>query len=127
MRLRQGRPPTPLDLPLGCGVYRNGVRIELLYFDGCPNWEVAAERLDGVLADRRLTARRVVVDSEEQGAALGFRGSPTILIDGADPFARGDEPFGFACRVYDTPDGLAGAPTVEQLRDAIDRHVEEER
>lgn len=98
------------------------MRIELLYFDGCPNWSTAAERLDRVVDDRGLTAERVLVDPDADAEALGFRGSPTILVDGRDPFARGDEPFGFSCRVYATPDGLAGSPTEEQLAAAVDGH-----
>lgn len=99
--------------------------IELLYFDDCPNWSTAAERLDRILAERGVTAERVLVESDEQAKAIGFRGSPTILIDGRDPFARGDEPFGLSCRVYVTDDGLAGSPTEEQLRAVLDQRREE--
>lgn len=95
------------------------MRIEILYFDDCPNWQTAASRLDRVLAGRGLTAERVLVERDADLEAIGFRGSPTILVDGRDPFARGDEPFGFACRVFATPDGFAGSPTEEQLTAAI--------
>lgn len=44
------------------------------------------------------------------------RGSPTILVDGRDPLASGDEPVGLACRVYDTHRTERRAPTVAQLR-----------
>jgi hypothetical protein len=63
--------------------------------------------------------RRVVATVEDAEVAR-FRGSPTILVDGVDPFALGDEPFGLACRVYQTPDGLAGVPTAEQLEAVFD-------
>lgn len=101
------------------------MHIELLYFDDCPHWATAAERLDGVLANRNLTAERVLVETDEQARELGFRGSPTILIDGRDPFAHGDEPTGLSCRVYPTPTGFAGSPTVEQLEAAVDDHHRE--
>lgn len=53
------------------------------------------------------------------GVAVGFTGSPTILINNRDLFAiHGAEP-GLACRVYPTPDGLRGVPTVEQLLTAL--------
>ena len=55
------------------------------------------------------------VPTPEDATRLRFRGSPTILIDGADPFADKTSPVGLACRVLPTPDGLRGAPTVEQL------------
>ena len=51
-------------------------------------------------------------------AAL-YRGSPTILIDGHDPFVGVDEHVEPACRIYLTPEGIAGAPTLDQLRAAI--------
>ena len=46
-------------------------------------------------------------------------GSPSIQVDGVDLFAAPDAAVGLACRVYPTPDGPAGAPTVEQLRAAL--------
>jgi hypothetical protein len=49
----------------------------------------------------------------------GNRGSPTVLIDGEDPFADPDAPVGLACRVYPTADELAGAPSVAQLTAAL--------
>jgi hypothetical protein len=35
------------------------VKLELLYFDDCPNWKLAAERLDAVAATRGLTKAAV--------------------------------------------------------------------
>lgn len=96
------------------------MKLELLYFDDCPNWEIAAERLDQAAAARGLTVERRLVTTPEEAQAAQFRGSPTILIDGEDPFAAGDEPFGLACRMYRTPDGPAGSPTTEQLEAVID-------
>lgn len=96
------------------------MQIELLYFDDCPNWQTADERLRAVAAARHLEVAYRRVDSPEEAEALRFRGSPTILIDGRDPFASGDEPVGLSCRIYQTPDGPAGSPTVAQLEGAID-------
>lgn len=98
------------------------MRVELLYFDGCPHWEVADGRLREALRSlgRDGTAvERVKVESAEQAQTLNFVGSPTIRIDGVDPFASGGEPVGLACRLYATPDGVAGSPTVEQLIQAL--------
>jgi hypothetical protein len=55
----------------------------------------------------------------EEALRLGFRGSPTILLDGQDPFADQDAPVGLACRLYATEGGLQGAPTIDQLRAAL--------
>jgi hypothetical protein len=52
---------------------------------------------------------------------LGFRGSPTLLIDGHDPFASERDSVGLACRVYRTSEGKDGAPSVEDLRAALAR------
>jgi hypothetical protein len=56
-----------------------------------------------------------LVSTPEEAQAAGFRGSPTVLVNGQDPFADPDAPVGLSCRVFRTEAGLAGAPTVEQL------------
>ncbi|MBW3638300.1 MAG: thioredoxin family protein [Actinobacteria bacterium] len=94
------------------------MEVTLLYFDGCPSWQLADKRLLEALAltghpDQPVTRRQVT--TPEQAEQLGFRGSPTVLVDGRDPFAEPGAPTGLACRMFRTPDGLAGAPTVEQL------------
>lgn len=94
--------------------------ITLLYFDDCPNWKVADERLTAIAAERAdLTVTRRLVDTVEEAERVGFHGSPSILVDGVDIFAEPDAGVGLSCRVYRTPDGLAGAPTMEQLRAAL--------
>lgn len=96
------------------------VNVTLLYFDDCPNWTVADGHLR-TLADERsdLVIERRVVDTVEEAEAAGFRGSPSIIVDGVDPFADADAPVGLSCRVYQTPDGFVGAPTLDQLRSVI--------
>ena len=96
--------------------------VTLLYFDDCPRWIVANERLDTLLVEYPgMSITRHVVDTPEEAERTGFRGSPSILINGNDPFAGSDDPVGLACRVYQTPAGLAGAPTVDQLRHVLSR------
>lgn len=94
--------------------------ITLQYFDGCPNWQVVAERLAVIAAEHpRVTVSQQLVESWDHAKALGFRGSPSVLVDGSDLFPHSSAPVGLACRIYATPTGLAGAPTLEQLREAI--------
>lgn len=93
--------------------------VTLRYFDGCPNWEVTDRRLRGLGAELGFTLAHERVETPEEAERLGFAGSPTVLLDGVDPFATGEEPTGFACRVYATPDGPQGSPTLEQLRDVL--------
>ncbi len=94
--------------------------IALLYFDDCPNWKIADERLVAIAAERPdLTVTRHLVDTVEEAERVGFHGSPSILVDGVDAFAEPEAGVGLSCRVYRTPDGPAGAPTVQQLRTAL--------
>jgi hypothetical protein len=94
-------------------------RLQLLYFPDCPHWRVADDRLREVAQPLglRIEYRLVTTGAEAESAA--FRGSPTILIDGVDPFAVGDEPIGLSCRIYRTPDGFAGSPTAAQIAAAL--------
>ena len=94
--------------------------ITLLYFDDCPNWGQAAKHLDRLAAEfTDLNVTRRLVTTEQDAQSVGFHGSPSILIDGEDVFAPNDAPVGLSCRMYQTPDGSAGSPTIEQLRDAV--------
>lgn len=93
-------------------------RIAFQYFDGCPNWKTTHERLEEAIEDLGVSIEMQLVETPEEAAAVDFRGSPTVLIDGVDPFADPDTPAAgtLACRVYQTEDG---SPTVEQLRQAL--------
>lgn len=87
----------------------------------CPNAPVLEQRLAEVLADRPdLTVRRLDVTDLAAAAQQGMHGSPTLLVDGTDPFAQpGTEP-ALACRLYRDEDGhLARAPSVTALRQAV--------
>lgn len=91
-------------------------------FDGCPNWQLADDRLrEGLVragrTDARVEHRRVATLAEAEAAER--RGSPTVLIDGREPFADPRAPVGLSCRVGHAGTGSAGAPTVEQLAEAM--------
>src|SRR3546814_17239531 len=93
------------------------MEITVQYFDGCPNWETMAERYAVIAAERSdLTVKQQLVSSQADAEALDFRGSPTLLVDGAALFPAPDGPPGFSCRVYRTPDGLSGSPQAEDSR-----------
>lgn len=98
------------------------MEVTLQYFDGCPNWKEADARLEALRSEGLdVVIRRQLIDSPEEAERHGFRGSPTILIDGVDPFADPDAPHGLSCRIYATDDGPAPSPTVGQLRGALQR------
>jgi hypothetical protein len=99
--------------------------ITVQHFNHCPNWLTTIERLALVVEDTGVeaTVHLQLVNTPEAAEAHSFRGSPTILINGVDPFTNNDAPVGLSCRVYQTPGGLAGSPTVEQITQAIQQHV----
>jgi len=99
------------------------VDVTLLYFEGCPHWKAAEDNLRVVADEMGLKISRRLVASAEDAEALPFAGSPTILFDGHDPFPRPDGTTGLACRVYQTPNGPAGTPSVSQLREALGRRL----
>lgn len=95
------------------------MKVTLLFFDGCPNWQVTNARLESMAVEFGFELERCHVVTDEDAQRLRFRGSPTVLIDGRDVFATGDEPIGLSCRMYQTDHGLAGAPSVVQLHEAL--------
>lgn len=96
------------------------MRVTLQYFDGCPNWKETQAHLDALAAEGlEFEVTCQLIETREAAEAAGFRGSPTVLIDGIDPFADPDAPVGLSCRVYRGDDGYMGSPTLEQLRDLI--------
>lgn len=65
-----------------------------------------------------MTTREVFTDAE--AAELGFVGSPTIVVDGADLFDTGDQPPALTCRVYRLRDGrFSPTPDPEDLRELL--------
>lgn len=100
--------------------------VQLQYFDGCPSWRAADQRLREAIAAAgvEVTPTYVRVTSSEEAERLRFRGSPTLLVDGIDPFDDGTAEVGLSCRLFDTPDGLRGAPTTTQVLAALRRAAE---
>lgn len=97
------------------------MRVTLQYVDGCPNCGETESHLETLRSEGfDLVIERQIVDTPETAERLGFRGSPTILVDGADPFASLDAPVGLSCRVYATETGVRGSPSLEQIRAAIE-------
>jgi Alkylmercury lyase len=99
------------------------MHLTVLAVPGCPNVPVLKDRLAAVLGGRAgVSVSHQVIFDEDEAARWGMRGSPTLLIDGADPFAEPGQPPGMSCRLYRDDDGKAlGAPSAGQLRDAIEQ------
>jgi len=97
-------------------------RFTIQYLPDCPHRALVTERVHealGCLGARPPAVELYEVRDEADAHRLGFHGSPTVLIDGVDPFADPGAPVGFACRVYAAPSGPQGAPSVAQLRAAL--------
>ncbi len=98
------------------------MKIELYWFDGCPSYRAARELLEQTLREEKIDApiEMIQVLDESDATAKKFLGSPTIRINGIDPFAHPNQTnFAIQCRVYQTPEGLRGVPTREMLRTAL--------
>ena len=70
------------------------MHVTVLAVPDCPNVMLLEERLAQVLQGRRdVTVSRQVIPDQGEAARRGMHGSPTILVDGVDPFAcRGSQP-----------------------------------
>jgi hypothetical protein len=99
------------------------MRVEILYFSGCPNHGPALDCVREVLAQEDTPAEMVEVEVKDVATAqrIGFLGSPTIRVDGQDvePAARAERAFGMSCRTYVDGDRRAGVPPPEWIRAAV--------
>lgn len=91
------------------------MEIVVLTVPDCPNAPVLEERLAQALAEIGAHASIVhrTVENAEQAERWGMHGSPTLLVDGVDPFAIPNEPVSVSCRVQ-------GAPSVAALRKVLE-------
>src|SRR5262249_43316553 len=73
-------------------------------------------RAEGVDAD----VREVLVADQQSALRLGFRGSPTIRVNGQDVAGpcRSEEGFALSCRLY-PGSGQIGLPPADMVRRAV--------
>lgn len=97
------------------------MKLQVLHVPNCPNVDVLIARLDQSLAGRAtVDVELTVIHDQGEAAKSGMTGSPTLLVDGADPFAVAGQPASLSCRLYvDEAGAVSGAPSVTQLRAAI--------
>jgi hypothetical protein len=108
------------------------MKVELLWWEGCPSWPDALANLKEIMAELGLdpeSVEMVEVESDEQAERERFPGSPTIRVDGADVQPPEDgEPPGLTCRVYRLRDGrVSPKPDPDDLRAALRDAMEDER
>ncbi len=94
--------------------------IEVLYFEGCPNFEPTLSLADEVLSQLGLTAevRKIEVLSPGDAERVRFLGSPSVRVDGKDiePGAGSRTEYALSCRIY----GDSGLPPKELLVAALE-------
>ncbi|MGH2427424.1 MAG: hypothetical protein ACRDGV_00860 [Candidatus Limnocylindria bacterium] len=96
------------------------MRVELLYIEDDPGYMQARQNLVEVLTEDAFETpiQMIAVASEDDAELLGFRGSPTIRIDGSDidpPSARS-----VALRQRDYGHG-SNVPSKALIRNAVER------
>jgi hypothetical protein len=96
------------------------MRITILAVPDCPNVPLVRGRITAALGRRTVEVELVEVREEAEAARWGMTGSPTVLLDGVDPFAAADARASVSCRLYRDTDGRTqGAPSVKALRQAL--------
>jgi hypothetical protein len=95
--------------------------LELLYLPGCPNRGIAASLVRSVLKTEGLSAElnEIPVIDFAQAQAVGFPGSPTLLVNGRDVETGCGLQAGFACRTYVVDGKLLGVPSRSWIEHAI--------
>lgn len=94
------------------------MKIEVLYFEGCPNHKPAVARLLSVVREQGIaaTVAEVEIRDAETARTARFLGSPSIRVNGVDidPDSRTATGAGFACRFY-----AGGLPSEDMIRAAL--------
>lgn len=100
------------------------LELTVLTVPDCPNGPVLCDRLAQALPDHPdVTVTSKVIQDEADAARYGMHGSPTLLINGFDPFVAPGTPATVSCRLYRDHSGpTGGAPSVAALREAL-RHA----
>ncbi|ULN44835.1 thioredoxin family protein (plasmid) [Mycolicibacterium crocinum] len=96
--------------------------VELRYIAACPSLTVIRQRLALALdavGHCNTDVRLRLVRTAEEAQHLGFVGSPTVLVDGIDPFPESAAAVGLSCRLYRDGATVSGSPSVEQLTAAL--------
>ncbi|MEM5948478.1 thioredoxin family protein [Spirochaetia bacterium 38H-sp] len=98
------------------------MKIQFLYFEGCPNSKETRKNLDKALSELGIITdvEDILVSSPEEAEKYRFMGSPSILLDKKD-IETGKEPgeVGFTCRIYRIGEKATGILPVEYIKKRI--------
>jgi hypothetical protein len=107
------------------------MRVELLWWSGCPSHPKALADLRAAMAELGLDADTIElreIPSDTDARDERFVGSPTIRVNGTDVVPVHREPYGLTCRVYHRRDGrISPTPDPADLRDALSQAITDER
>jgi mercuric ion transport protein len=105
------------------------MKVEVLYFEGCPNHLATVDRVREELQSESQPGeiREVEVRTQSEAELLGFLGSPSVRINGLDiePEARNLTSYGLSCRTYVEGTARSGVPSRDLIRRALDEHAGE--
>ena len=89
--------------------------------EGCPHFNETFQLVSTILetSGTHGVLRTTLVSSVDQAEELGFVGSPTLLIDGVDPFADKSSRVGLACRMYGSGADRSGVPPKGEVENAL--------
>lgn len=100
------------------------VKLEFQYFEGCPNHKKMSDNLIEAIKglEDKIELKKVLVEDEVTAKQVGFRGSPTLLINGEDieEVPTPEEP-SLACRFY-----IGGVPNSDKIREKIIQKIDME-
>ena len=98
-------------------------RVEILYFEGCPNHEPARALVERLARELRIEPEIELVEvaGPDDAVALRFLGSPTVRVNRVDvePGAADRRDFAFSCRIYRNDAGASEQPEESWVREAL--------
>ena len=98
------------------------MQVSFLYYEDCPSYDLALERLREVMAEESIPGEVEVikVDTADQACELRFVGSPTIRVDGLDIDPPSDSRYALTCRAYHLEDDrISPLPSKGMIRRAL--------
>lgn len=99
------------------------IRVELLYFDGCPSHERLLPIVHRLAAEAGAEVALRRIETHESAEAERFLGSPTVRVNGRDidPGAGRRIDYGLKCRLYRSKElGQSPLPPQDWIRNALE-------
>ena len=97
------------------------MKLDIMHVPGCPGAAILRSLLAPIVAEcADIQVTWHTVHNEDQARRQGMAGSPTLLVDGTDPFGLPGQQASLSCRLYPGHDGRPGpAPSAAQLSSVL--------